>query len=186
MFAHQQMLDSPIKSPRRAVWTPINRGDRFLICRKASRHRLGQYLAGQFGSAGSWMTMDVRLNAGTAISTTMPSTKVPITTNAPHTDQRLCESCTLAFGNYGGLGVDNFGGDAGWGTSNLYWFFGTSGHRKSCSVQRSDGSDHGGAAIVERVGDCIGILVPRAYTFPMFLPALHQRLRFGRYRCRHR
>jgi hypothetical protein len=34
-------------------------------------------------------------------------------------------TCALVFGNFNGLGVDNFGGDAGWGTSNLPWFFGT-------------------------------------------------------------
>jgi hypothetical protein len=54
------------------------------------------------------------------------------------------------------------------------------------SVERPDGFDYGGATLVERVGDRIGILVPRAYSLPVFLPALHQRLGFGRYRRRHR
>ena len=47
--------------------------------------------------------------------------------------------CTLVFGNFSGPGVDNFGGDKGWGTSNLYWFFGTnsSGPRANpCLPQR--------------------------------------------------
>jgi hypothetical protein len=54
------------------------------------------------------------------------------------------------------------------------------------SVERLDGFDYGGATLVERVGDRIGILVPRAYSLPVLLPALHQRLGFGRYGRRHR
>jgi hypothetical protein len=33
-------------------------------------------------------------------------------------------SCTLLFGNFSGTGVDNFGRDKQYGTSNLSWFFG--------------------------------------------------------------
>jgi hypothetical protein len=33
--------------------------------------------------------------------------------------------CTLLFGNLGGVGIDDFGGDAQYGTPNLAWFFGT-------------------------------------------------------------
>jgi hypothetical protein len=54
------------------------------------------------------------------------------------------------------------------------------------SVERPDGFDYGGATLVERVGDRIGILVSRAYSLPVFFPALHQRVGFGRYRRRHR
>jgi hypothetical protein len=54
------------------------------------------------------------------------------------------------------------------------------------SVERPDGFYYGRATLVERVGDRIGVLVPRAYSLPVFLPALHQRLGFGRYRRRHR
>jgi hypothetical protein len=54
------------------------------------------------------------------------------------------------------------------------------------SVERLDGFDYGGATLVESVGDRVGILVPRAYSLPVFLPALHQRLGFGRYGRRHR
>lgn len=53
-------------------------------------------------------------------------------------------------------------------------------------MERSDGFDHGGTTLVERIGDRVGILVPRAYSFPVFLPALHQCLGFRRYRRRHR
>jgi hypothetical protein len=35
------------------------------------------------------------------------------------------EDCSLMFGNLGGAGIDNFGGDAQYGTPNLPWFFGT-------------------------------------------------------------
>jgi hypothetical protein len=34
-------------------------------------------------------------------------------------------SCALQFGNLSGAGIDNFGGDAQYGTPNLAWFFGT-------------------------------------------------------------
>jgi hypothetical protein len=34
------------------------------------------------------------------------------------------ESCTLLFGNFSGPDINNFGGDAQYGASNLYWFFG--------------------------------------------------------------
>src|ERR1700733_12836670 len=47
--------------------------------------------------------------------------------------------CTLVFGDFSGPRVDNFGGDKGWGTSNLPWFFGTnsSGPRANpCLPQR--------------------------------------------------
>jgi hypothetical protein len=54
------------------------------------------------------------------------------------------------------------------------------------SVERPDGFDYGGSTLVERVGDRIGVLVPRAYSFPVFLPALQKRLGFGGYRRRHR
>jgi hypothetical protein len=54
------------------------------------------------------------------------------------------------------------------------------------SVERPDGFDYGGSTLVERVGDRIGVLVPRAYSLPVLFPALHQRLGFGRYRRRHR
>jgi hypothetical protein len=33
--------------------------------------------------------------------------------------------CALLFGNFSGPGINNFGGDAEWGTSNLPWYFGT-------------------------------------------------------------
>jgi hypothetical protein len=33
-------------------------------------------------------------------------------------------SCKLVFGNFTGPGINNFGGDAQYGPSNLYWFFG--------------------------------------------------------------
>jgi hypothetical protein len=33
--------------------------------------------------------------------------------------------CELAFGNLSGRGIDDFGGDAQYGTPNLPWFFGT-------------------------------------------------------------
>jgi hypothetical protein len=33
-------------------------------------------------------------------------------------------SCTLRFGNFSGPDIDNFGGDAQYGSPNLYWFFG--------------------------------------------------------------
>ncbi|HSZ20037.1 MAG TPA: hypothetical protein VK770_09605 [Candidatus Acidoferrum sp.] len=32
--------------------------------------------------------------------------------------------CALLFGNFNGFGYNNFGGDAQYGASNLYWFFG--------------------------------------------------------------
>jgi hypothetical protein len=35
------------------------------------------------------------------------------------------ENCVLEFGNLSGAGIDNFGGDAQYGTPNLAWFFGT-------------------------------------------------------------
>jgi hypothetical protein len=43
------------------------------------------------------------------------------------------ESCTLLFGNFSGSDINNFGGDAQYGASNLYWFFGqnTSGPRSN-------------------------------------------------------
>jgi hypothetical protein len=34
------------------------------------------------------------------------------------------EKCTLLFGNFSGLDINDFGGDAQYGASNLYWFFG--------------------------------------------------------------
>jgi len=34
------------------------------------------------------------------------------------------QACTLLFGNFHGAGVNNFGGNAQYGASNLYWFFG--------------------------------------------------------------
>ena len=34
------------------------------------------------------------------------------------------EKCTLLFGNFSGPDIDDFGGDAQYGASNLYWFFG--------------------------------------------------------------
>ena len=34
-------------------------------------------------------------------------------------------NCTLLFGNFSGPNILNFGRDAQWGASNLYWFFGT-------------------------------------------------------------
>ena len=39
-------------------------------------------------------------------------------------DSRDDEGCALLFGNFSGPGVDNFGRDAQYGTSNLSWFFG--------------------------------------------------------------
>jgi hypothetical protein len=33
-------------------------------------------------------------------------------------------NCSLVFGNFTGFGYNNFGGDAQYGASNLYWFFG--------------------------------------------------------------
>jgi hypothetical protein len=35
------------------------------------------------------------------------------------------ENCTLLFGNFSGAGINNFGGNAQWGTPNNTWFFGT-------------------------------------------------------------
>jgi hypothetical protein len=35
------------------------------------------------------------------------------------------DHCVLLFGNFRGEGIDNFGGDAQYGTPNLEWFFGT-------------------------------------------------------------
>ena len=35
------------------------------------------------------------------------------------------ESCTLLFGNFTGSGINDFGGNAQWGTPNNTWFFGT-------------------------------------------------------------
>jgi hypothetical protein len=34
------------------------------------------------------------------------------------------EDCTLVFGNFSKPDFNNFGGDAQYGASNLYWFFG--------------------------------------------------------------
>jgi hypothetical protein len=53
------------------------------------------------------------------------------------------------------------------------------------SAYRSDALDHGGAAVVERVGHRVGVRIPRTYSFPVFLPALHQRFGLGRHRRRH-
>lgn len=48
--------------------------------------------------------------------------------------------CTLVFGDFSGPRVDNFGGDKGWGTSNLPWFFGTnsSGPRANPCIPQRD------------------------------------------------
>jgi hypothetical protein len=34
------------------------------------------------------------------------------------------QSCVLVFGGFSGPGIQNFGGDAQYGPSNLPWFFG--------------------------------------------------------------
>jgi len=34
------------------------------------------------------------------------------------------QKCSLLFGNFSGPDVNDFGGDAQYGASNLYWFFG--------------------------------------------------------------
>jgi hypothetical protein len=48
-------------------------------------------------------------------------------------------SCALVFGNFKGPGVDNFGGDQQYGTSNLPWFFGqnSSGPRANPCMPRA-------------------------------------------------
>lgn len=53
------------------------------------------------------------------------------------------ESCTLLFGNFSGPGINNFGGDAQYGPSNLYWFFGqnSSGPRTNPCIPRHDGQN---------------------------------------------
>jgi hypothetical protein len=53
-----------------------------------------------------------------------------VTTDGRHNDN---EDCTLVFGNFTNPDFNNFGGDAQYGASNLYWFFGqnTSGPRSN-------------------------------------------------------
>src|SRR5450631_2554985 len=51
------MLDSLIKSPSGAIWTPLIWDDGFLSRRKASRHRLGKYFGCQFTPAGLFYKM---------------------------------------------------------------------------------------------------------------------------------
>jgi hypothetical protein len=49
-------------------------------------------------------------------------------------------SCTLLFGNFSGSGVDNFGRDKQYGTSNLSWFFGqnSSGPQTNPCIPKAD------------------------------------------------
>jgi hypothetical protein len=53
------------------------------------------------------------------------------------------ESCTLLFGNFGGPDINNFGGDAQFGASNLYWFFGqnSGGPRSNPCIPNPKGQD---------------------------------------------
>jgi hypothetical protein len=53
------------------------------------------------------------------------------------------ENCTLLFGNFRGSGIDNFGRDKQYGTSNLSWFFGqnSNGPRTNPCIPRTGGID---------------------------------------------
>ena len=53
------------------------------------------------------------------------------------------ESCALLFGNFSGSDINNFGGDAQYGASNLYWFFGqnTSGPRSNPCIPHPKGEE---------------------------------------------
>ena len=53
------------------------------------------------------------------------------------------DTCALVFGNFSGPGINNFGGDAQYGTSNLYWFFGqnTSGPRRNPCLPQTNGQN---------------------------------------------
>jgi hypothetical protein len=53
------------------------------------------------------------------------------------------ESCTLLFGNFSGPDINNFGGDAQYGASNLYWFFGqnSGGPRSNPCIPQVQGQD---------------------------------------------
>ena len=53
------------------------------------------------------------------------------------------ENCTLLFGNFSGRGINNFGGAAQYGASNLYWFFGqnSSGPRSNPCIPHPKGQD---------------------------------------------
>jgi len=42
-----------------------------------------------------------------------------------NSDSDRAGNCTLLFGNFSGPGINNFGRDEQYGTSNLPWFFGT-------------------------------------------------------------
>jgi hypothetical protein len=52
-------------------------------------------------------------------------------------------SCKLVFGNFTGPGINNFGGDAQYGPSNLYWFFGqnSGGPRVNPCIPQSRGQN---------------------------------------------
>ncbi len=51
------------------------------------------------------------------------------------------------------------------------------------SAQCSDSLDHSGTTVINRVGNRIGVLLPRSYAFPVALPALHKNLGLGWQRC---
>jgi hypothetical protein len=53
------------------------------------------------------------------------------------------QNCTLLFGNFGGPGFRNFGGDAQYGPSNLPWFFGqnSGGPRSNPCIPNPDGNN---------------------------------------------
>jgi hypothetical protein len=50
------------------------------------------------------------------------------------------EKCTLLFGNFSGPNINDFGGDAQYGASNLYWFFGqnSGGPQSNPCIPRAD------------------------------------------------
>ncbi|HTF64328.1 MAG TPA: hypothetical protein VK638_16720, partial [Edaphobacter sp.] len=55
------------------------------------------------------------------------------------------ERCTLLFGNFSGHGINNFGGAAQYGASNLPWFFGqnSSGPQSNpCMPHRKGRDEH--------------------------------------------
>jgi hypothetical protein len=53
------------------------------------------------------------------------------------------QSCALLFGNFSGHDINNFGGDAQYGASNLYWFFGqnSGGPRTNPCIPHPKGQD---------------------------------------------
>ena len=83
------------------------------------------------GFSGALMIQNARAKVGV------------ISYSSPGESKKASDTCALVFGNFSGPGINNFGGDAQYGPSNLYWFFGqnTSGPRRNPCLPQSNGQN---------------------------------------------